>query len=420
MAKIPVPMFQDETTRRAALQRMKLWASALLVFFLVLFIVAKMLEPAYPWLAWVRATAEASLVGGLADWFAVTALFRHPLGIPIPHTAIMQKQKDRVGRILGNFVQNHFLSRAVLEQRLAGIHPAERAAHWMSEEANRTRLARQLAGGLARAVEALPDAEVREFMQRSAANRLEQLQLAPLLGDLLTVAAADGRPQELLNEVMKLIGHALRDGHDAIRDKVRAESPRWLPLGVRDAVAERLTGGIERVLAEMSADPNHPIRRRFDSAVGEFIARMKSSPEVITRMEKLKQDLLGHPMVEDLVSSVWDRARRAAARYRTDPEHASLVPLEGVLAGLGDSLATSEDLRYEVDRFLTEVVTSLLEQHRQEVADLIAATVADWDPEVAAGRIELAVGRDLQFVRLNGTLVGGLAGLIIYSLSRYL
>ncbi len=240
------------------------------------------------------------------------------------------------------------------------------------------------------------------------------------IGDVLTVAASDGRPQELLNEVIKLITGALKEGHDAIREKVRAESPRWLPLGVRDAVAEKIAGGIDRVLAEMSADPNHPIRRRFDSAVAEFINRLKNSPEMLAKMEKLKQELLGHPIVEDLVSSVWDRARRAAALYRSNPEQASLLPLEEVLAGLGDSLATSDELRGEVDRFLTDVVTSLLEQHRQEVADLIAATVADWDPEVAAGRIELAVGRDLQFVRLNGTLVGGLAGLIIYTLSQFL
>ncbi|MEP6590369.1 MAG: DUF445 domain-containing protein [Gemmatimonadota bacterium] len=420
MATTPVPVLQDETSRRLALRRMKGWASALLVFFLILFIVAKLLEPAHPWLAYVRATAEAALVGGLADWFAVTALFRHPLGIPIPHTAIMQKQKDRVGRILGNFVQNHFLSRAVLEQRLNGVHPAQRAATWMSEEANRHRLARQLAGGLARAVEALPDAEVRGFMQRSAANRLEEVELAPLVGDVLTVAASGGRPQELLNEVIKMISGAMHDGHDAIREKVRAESPKWLPLGVRDAVAERIAGGIERVLGEITADANHPIRRKFDGAVAEFITRLKSSPEMRVRMERLKQELLGHPIVEDLVSSVWDRARRAAVRYRTDPGQASLQPLEEVLAGLGESLATSEELRAEVDRFLADVVTSLLEQHRQEVADLIAATVADWDPEVAAGRIELAVGRDLQFVRLNGTLVGGLAGLIIYSLAQFL
>lgn len=415
----PLPL-PDEATRRAALKRMKLAATGLLVVALAVFVVAKLLEPAHPWLAYVRATAEAALVGGLADWFAVTALFRRPLGLPIPHTAIMQTQKDRVGRILGNFVQNHFLSRQVLETRLGNIHPAARAGAWMQVDENRQRLARQLAGGLARAVEALPEAEVKEFMQRSAADRLEEVQLAPLVGDVLTVAASDGRPQELLDEVMKLVGNALHESHDLIRQKVRQESPKWIPTGVRDAVAERIIGGVDRLLTEMASDPQHPIRRRFDSAVGEFIVRLKSSPEMLARMEKLKHDFLGHPIVEDLVASVWDRVRRAAARYRADPDHASLQPLEEVLAGLGESLATSDELRTEVDRFVTEVTTSLLEQHRQEIADLIAATVADWDPEVAAGRIELAVGRDLQFVRLNGTLVGGLAGLIIYTLSQLL
>lgn len=419
MAFIPAPI-PDEAARRAALDRMKLAASGLLVLALAIFIVARLLEPDYPWLAYVRATAEASLVGGLADWFAVTALFRHPLGIPIPHTAIMQKQKDRVGRILGNFVQNHFLSRQVLEARLANIHPAQRAADWMLTEENRRGLARQLAGGLARAVEALPEVEVRDFVQRSAVSRLEGVQLAPLVGEVMTVAASGGRPQELLDEVMKLVGSALRDGHDSIRERVRLESPRWVPVALRDVVAERLIGGVERLLGEMLSDPAHPMRRRFDTIVQEFIGRMKSSPELIARIELLKQELLGHPIVEELVSSVWDRARLAAASYRAAPEGTSLEPLEAVLAGLGESLSGSEELRGEVDRFVSEVVTSLLEQHRQEIADLIAVTVADWDPEVAAGRIELAVGRDLQFVRLNGTLVGGLAGLVIYTLSQFL
>jgi uncharacterized membrane-anchored protein YjiN (DUF445 family) len=399
---------------------MKLAATGLLVVALVVFIAAKMHEDTYPWLAYVRATAEASLVGGIADWFAVTALFRHPLGIPIPHTAIMQKQKDRVGKILGNFVQNHFLSRAVLEARLAGINPAQRAATWMREEANRRRLAKQLAGGLARAVEALPEVEVREFVQRSAVTKLEGVKLAPLVSEMMTVAASGGRPQELLNEVMKLIGGALKDGHDSIRERVRQESPRWVPVGLRDAVADRLIGGVERLITEMLADPLHPMRKRFDGIVHDFITRMKTSPEMIAKIEGMKVDLLGHPIVEELVSSVWDKTRLAATSYRADPEGTSLEPLEEILAGLSDSLSQSDELRAEVDRFITEVITSLLEQHRQEIADLIAATVADWDPEVAAGRIELAVGRDLQFVRLNGTLVGGAAGLVIYTLSRFL
>ena len=414
----PPPL--DEHSRRIALARMKLVASGLLVLALAIFVVARLLEPAHPWLGYVRATAEASLVGGLADWFAVTALFRHPLGLPIPHTAIMQTQKDRVGRILGNFVQNHFLSRAVLDARLAGIRPASRAATWLQDADHRRQLARQLAGGLARAVEALPEDQIREFMQRSAVSRLEAMQLAPLVGDVLTIATADGRPQELLDEATRLIGGALTDGHELILAKVRQESPRWLPLGVRDAIAGRIINGVRRVLAEVAADANHPLRGRFDTAVREFIQRLKTSPELNARAERLKHELLGHPVVEDLVSSVWDRVRNAAEKYRADPEHASLEPLEAALATVAESLGTNPDLRAEVDQFVLDVVASLLEQHRHEVADLIAITVRDWDPQVAANRIELAVGRDLQFIRLNGTLVGGAAGLAIYIVSKLL
>jgi uncharacterized membrane-anchored protein YjiN (DUF445 family) len=410
----------DEHSRRIALRRMKLVASGMLVVALAVFVVARMLEPLHPWLGYVRATAEASLVGGLADWFAVTALFRRPLGLPIPHTAIMQTQKDRVGRILGNFVQNHFLSRTVLDARLAGIQPAARTADWLASPVHRQQLARQLAGGLARAVEALPEDDVKDFVQRSAVSRLEAMQLAPLVGDVLTVATADGRPQELLNEATRLIGTAVADSRELIREQVRQESPRWLPLGVRDAIAERMIGGIQRFLSQVAADPNHPVRGRFDGVVRDFIQRLKSSPELIAKTEHLKYELLGHPVVEDLVASVWDRVRKAAGRYRVDPEHTSLEPLEAVLAALAESLTTSPELRAEVDQFVIETVASLLEQHRHEVAELIAATVRDWDPEVAATRIELAVGRDLQFIRLNGTLVGGLAGLVIYVLARFL
>ncbi|HEX3927724.1 MAG TPA: DUF445 domain-containing protein [Gemmatimonadales bacterium] len=412
------PPLADEASRKAALRQMKLAASGLLLVALVIFMIAKLLEPLHPWLGYVRATAEASLVGGLADWFAVTALFRRPLGLPIPHTAIMQTQKDRVGRILGNFVQNHFLSRAVLDARLAGIKPAERLGDWLDTPGNPRRLAQQVASGLAQAVTALPEAEVKEFMQRSAVTRLESVQLAPLIGDVLTVATADGRPQELLDEATRLIGSAVVEGHDAIRDKVRQESPRWLPLGVRDAVAERMIGGVQRMLDEITHDPAHPLRRRFEVVVQEFIQRLKTSPEMIARTERLKQDLLGHPVVEDLVSSVWDRARRAAERYREDPEHASLEPLEEALMALAASLRDNPELRGEIDHFLADVLAAMLAQHRQEIADLIAATVRDWDPQVAASRIELAVGRDLQFIRLNGTLVGGLAGLVIYAVAR--
>lgn len=399
---------------------MKWVATGLLVVALAIFLVSHWLEPAHPWLGYLRATAEASLVGGVADWFAVTALFRHPLGLPIPHTAIMQTQKDRVGRILGNFVQNHFLSRSVLEARLAGISPAGHAAAWLRDPDHRHTLARQLAGGFARAIEALPEDDVRAFVHEKAVSRLESLQLAPLVGDVLAVAATGNRPQELLSEATRLIGGAVTEGRDNIQERVRAESPRWLPLGVRDAIADRIVSGVQRWLADVAADPNHPVRARFDQTVRDFILRLKSSPEMIAGAERLKHDLLGHPMVEELFASVWGRIRVATERYRTDPEHAPLEPLEEALGALALALTDHPQLRHEVDRFITDFTVAMLEQNRQTVADLIADTVRDWDPELAATRIELAVGRDLQFIRLNGTLVGGAAGLIIYALTRWI
>jgi len=412
------PPLLNEAVRRRDLARMKAVATAALVVALLVFLVAHHFEAEHAWLGYVRATAEASLVGGLADWFAVTALFRHPMGIPIPHTAILQREKDRVGRILGNFVQNHFLSRAVLERRLGGVHPADKVAAWMAVPANRTTLARHLAGGLARTVESLPDREVRDFLHRSAATRLEKVQLAPLVGDVLEATATGSRPQELLGEVIAAITGAVREGHATIREKVHAESPRWLPPGVRDKVADRVIGAIERTLDEMQSDPAHPVRRRFDGVLAQFITRLKTSPELQQRVEGLKQELIGHPMVEELVTSIWDHARGAAARYRSAPDEARLEPLEEILAGVAESLVTNESLRAEIDHLVVDTVTTLLEQHRHEAAELIASTVADWDGAVAAERIELAVGRDLQFVRLNGTLVGGLAGLVIYTLMQ--
>lgn len=357
-------------------------------------------------------------MGGIADWFAVTALFRRPLGLPIPHTAIIPTQKERIGRVLGKFVQDHFLSRAVLADRLAALQPAERTGRWLRDPEHARVVARKVAIGLARAVELLPEAEVKELVHQSAVGRLERVPLAPLLGDVLAIVAAGNRHQELLNEAVRLVASTVEGGRDTIRARVRRESPRWLPGTVTDAVADRIVAGVQGYLAEVRADPRHPMRDRFDEALRDFIERLKTSPEVIARAEVLKRDLLGHPLVDGLASALWEQARRAAARYRESPESSSLEPLEAAMVGLGESLLENAPLREEVNRFVADVVASVVEQHREEVAGLIAATVRDWDPELASRRLELAVGRDLQFIRLNGTLVGGLAGLVLYTLTR--
>jgi uncharacterized membrane-anchored protein YjiN (DUF445 family) len=416
----PVPPRKDEATRRAELKTMQRAATGLLVLALGIFLLAFLLEPRFPWLGYVRATAEASLVGGLADWFAVTALFRQPLGLPIPHTAIIPRQKDRIGKILGSFVQNHFLTHDVLAARLRSMSMAERAAAWISDPANSARLAGHLAAGVAQTVQALPEADVREFIRDSAVANLHSVRLAPVLGNLLSAVTTDDRHQALLDEVLKLVRDGLDKNREQLRQKIREESPRWVPGFVDDAFHTRLLAATQRLVDDVSQDPAHPLRLKFDVSFRNFVERLKHSPDVIARTEELKQDLLGRPVVEELASSLWDRARQAAVRFSAEQDGKSLEPLGRGIKAIGESLLGDPARLAELDDFLTAFIASLLDRHRQEVSDLIAETVRQWDPELAADRIELAVGRDLQFIRLNGTLVGGLAGLIIYTVTKLL
>jgi uncharacterized membrane-anchored protein YjiN (DUF445 family) len=415
-----VPPRKDDAVRRAELLAMKRVATGLLVLALAVFLVARMLEAAHPWVGFVRATAEASLVGGLADWFAVTALFRRPLGLPIPHTAIIQTQKERIGRVLGNFVQNHFLSREVLSLRLGSMRVAERAARWLSEPENSGQLARHLAIGVAQALQTVPDAEVRTLIQESAVTRLQSLQLAPLLGSLLSIVATDQRHQVLLDEALRLGGEALVKNREEVRQRISEASPWWVPGGVDHALQRRLEAASQRMIDEVRADPQHPLRIKFDVAFRDFVERLKHSPEVIAKAEALKTDLLSHPAVGEFASSLWQRARGAAERFSGAADDQALEPLSRGIGAIGTSLLANPERLAELDEFLTNFAASVLEQHRHEVGMLIADTVRQWDPEEAAERLELAVGRDLQFIRLNGTLVGGLAGLIIHAVSLLL
>ncbi len=412
-----LPPRKDDATRRADLARMKRIATGFLVVAAAVFVVTRWFEPAYPWLGFVRATAEAALVGGLADWFAVTALFRRPLGLPIPHTAIIQTQQARIGRVLGNFVQNHFLSHDVLAERLASMRVAERAARWLGEEENSRRLARHLAVGVAQAMQTVEEEQARALIQESAVARLRTMQLAPLLGSVLSVVATDQRHQVLLDEALRLAGETLEKNRDELARRIKEESPWWVPTAVDQAFQKKIETASLRLIQEVRADPFHPLRLKFDIAVRQFIERLRSSEEVQQRAETMKAELLEHPAVGEFAASLWDRARGAAERFSADASDETLAPLSRGIGAVGRSLLDKPERLSELDQVLTAFAASVVERHRHEVADLIAETVRRWDPDYAVERLELAVGQDLQFIRLNGTLVGGLAGLIIYSLS---
>ena len=399
---------------------MKRRATGLLAVAAVVFAVASILEARHPWLGYVRATAEASLVGGLADWFAVTALFRHPLGIPIPHTAIIATRKERIGRILGNFVQSHFLSRDVIAANLRAVRPAARAARWIADVDHSRRVSQQIAAGLVRTLEALPDAELRDVVHELVSARLRATRVAPALGKTLALVLAGDRERGLFNEALRLTSEAVDRNREVIRQKVRAESPWWLPGVVDEKIYERVIGAIDSLLGDVRADPDHPLRLTFDKAVHDLIERLQHSPEIIAKAETLKDEWLADPGVEELAGRLWEAMRAAIERYAARADGAVAGPFERGLAELGKTLLANEAVLTEVDGLVIDLASSVVERYRIEIGDLIALTVAGWDPEATSRRFELAVGRDLQFVRINGTLVGGLVGLAIYALSRAL
>lgn len=413
------PPRPDEATRLAELKVMKRMATGLLVVALVIFVVARLFEPAYPWLGFIRATAEASLVGGLADWFAVTALFRKPLGLPIPHTAIIQTQKDRIGRILGNFMQNHFLARDILLRRLQAMQLGSRIAGWLASPENSQQLARHLASGAVKIVHQLPELEVRELIRETAVARIQQVPVAPMLGNVLSAVAAEHRHQQLLDEALRMVRDTLEKNRTELQQKIREESPWWVPGAVDKAFHRKIEAAAQKLVEDVGSDPYHPLRIKFDAAFKGFIERLRSSQELNDKAESIKADLLAKPEVDAFAASLWDKVKASVERFgEGDP--AKREPLAKGIATVGQSLIEHPERLEELDNFLTGFIASAVENHRQEVADLIADTVSRWDPDVAAQRIELAVGRDLQFIRLNGTLVGGLAGLVIYTVTRLL
>ena len=404
----------------AKLKVMRRWATGLLVVAAVIFLISHLFESTHPWVGFLRAAAEASLVGGLADWFAVTAIFRHPLGIPIPHTAIVPSQKDRIGRTLGNFLKNHFLTRDIIAAEVRRLGLSERAAHWLREPENSRKLAGQLAGGLAKAIQALPEREVRDLIQRNALERVQKTSVAPIMANLLAVVTSENRHHELLDEILDLMSKAVAEHRDAIKGRLKRESPWWIPGPVDQAISKQLLAALEGSVAEVRRNAFHPLRKRFDEAVSQFIERLRSSPEVAARADALKDQFLNSAVVEEFVAGLWDSIRNSAARYASDPEQKSPETLAMGITSAGDSLLNNAELREELDAFLTDQVADAAEKHRDQIADLVARTVAAWDPDVAARRLELAVGSDLQFIRINGTLVGGLVGLILHALKMVL
>jgi uncharacterized membrane-anchored protein YjiN (DUF445 family) len=418
IGRLTLPPLRDEEEKRKGLEKMKRVATGLLVVAALVFVVASIFESRWPGLGYIRATAEAAMVGAIADWFAVTALFRYPMGVPIPHTAIIPTRKDRIGKSLGNFVQNNFLSPPVLVARIRGANVARKLAEWLANPEHGDAVGKQAAVMVKGLVEVLRDDDVQEIIEQSVIGRVRSTQVAPVIGRVLTLVTADNRHQELLDSAIRLFGRTFDENRDALRDKIRRETPWWMPTAVDDQIYNKIVRSVENTLHEVTADPDHPLRGRFNEAVAEFVERLKSSPEMIARGEDFKEEVLQHPAVRGFSASIWTDVKASVLRHSEDPQSEFHRRVGQAATRFGNTLLQDEENLAKVNMWVEKAVLYVVEQYRHEVAALIEATVSAWDPEDTTRKIELQIGRDLQYIRINGTLVGGLVGLLIYTFSQ--
>jgi uncharacterized membrane-anchored protein YjiN (DUF445 family) len=418
-APIALQPLKDEELKRQQLETMKFRATGLLVAAFVVYIVTRVLEERWPWLGYVRATAEASMVGGLADWFAVTALFRYPMGLRIPHTAIIPNRKERIGRSLGNFVQNNFLSPAVIRVRLQKASIAHKLADWLARAEHGEIVGRHAAAAVSGLVQVLKDEEVQELIETSVSKRVRATQVAPLMGKALSLMTHNNRHQELLDSALRLMGRLVEENREGLRQKIRDELPWWVPSPIDEKIHQKIVSGIEHTLEEVAINPEHPLRHRYNEAMLEFVEKLRTSPDMIERGEHLKEDLLQHPAVRGYSASLWGDLKASVLKHAADPGSEFRRRIAHTVTRFAESMRNDPELMEKVDGWIESAVLYVVEQYRGEVAELIASTVAAWDPEDTTRKIELQIGKDLQFIRINGTLVGGLAGLVIYTISQF-
>ena len=407
-----------DVVRQRELRRMKVFATGLLVAAAAVFIVARANEGGPAWVGYVQAFAEAAMVGALADWFAVTALFRYPLGIPIPHTAIIPKRKDQIGRSLGEFVQNHFLTREVLTERLHGAHIGRRLGLWLREPEHAERAAHAIADAMRGTIEVLDDRDVQDAIGGLVQRRLENTPVAPLVGKAIDVAVDGGHHQRLLDAVLTGLSSFLEDNRTTLRSRLDEESPWWIPEPVDDRIFRKLFVGVQRFLADVGGDPDHEVRVAIDVRVRQFAERLRNDPALLAKGEEVKRELLAHRDVQAWLQSLWGELKQAMLDAAGDPESELRRRLTTGLAQAGERIVLDEELQAKLDGWVERIAGYVVNNYRGEAAKLIATTVERWDSADTSRRIELQIGRDLQFIRINGTVVGGLAGLLIHTISE--
>ncbi len=392
-------------------------AGSLLLGAAVVYIVTSLVG-GHGWVGYLRATAEASMVGALADWFAVTALFRRPLGLPIPHTAIIPTRKDALGTSLGDFVGTNFLAENVVRERLRRVGIGCRLGTWLAVPDHAERVTAELATVVRGAVAVLRDEDVQAVVEQAVVSRVMAVPWGPPLGKLLGRVLTDGAHHKLVDLLCDRAYDWVRDNHSTVLRVVSDRAPTWSPRFVDSLLADKVYGEVLSFAWAVKTDVNHPMRLAIDTFLIEFAGDLQTDPDTMKRAEQVKHQVLEHPEVQNLINSAWGTAKRMLLDAAEDPSSELRRRVRDGLASFGGRLVAEEALSDKVDTWVEDAAGYVVRNYSAEITTLITDTVARWDAQETSRKIELQVGRDLQFIRINGTVVGALAGLLIYTLSQ--
>jgi uncharacterized membrane-anchored protein YjiN (DUF445 family) len=404
----------DVRVRQLAAARRR--ATALLAAVTALFVAVTAAGADGTFLGYVQAGAEAAMVGGVADWFAVTALFRHPLGLPIPHTALIVERKDQFAATLGQFVVENFLNGDVLAERIRSARLVSRLAVWLADQANAARFAGQAAGLVVRVAEALRDEDVQQVLTAELTRVADSVEVAPLAGRALRVLIAGGHHADLFNTIVSGADGYLGDHYDELRQLFAGEAPRWVPDALYRRVFDRMYNRLRQRLVAMAADPGDETRRQFDAWITGLPDRLETSPELRERGERLKQDVLGSALLRDWSSSIWQKVKEALRTQAADPQSELRRRLAEVLVATGRRLASDDRLHEGMERMVESGARAVADHFHDDLAGLVTGTIERWDAAETSSQLELLLGRDLQFIRINGTVVGASVGLVLHAI----
>ncbi|MDN3445562.1 DUF445 domain-containing protein [Microbacterium sp. APC 3901] len=419
MPRTPMALLSPaDQARLRALRRMKAVALGALIFMAVVFVFAFAFQERQPWLGYVRAAAEGGMVGALADWFAVTALFRRPLGLPIPHTAIIPNRKDEIGRTLGEFVETNFLEASVVRTKLASTAIAKRAGEWLSEPAHAERVGAEGATIATAVLNALSDDDVRDLITDLAREHLVSPEWGPPAGAWLEKIVEAGAHHGAVDLAADSIGRWLDANAESFSGLISRRLPGWVPKLAHRFVDDTAYNEAVKFVRAVQADPQHPARIAVDGYLARLADSLQNDPETRAKLENAKSSLFDSPRVGALAAEAWNTAKNGLLAALADPESGLRVRAAQALQEVGQRLTTDAALQHRVDTWVSDAAVFLVDRYRHDIASIITDTVERWDPVETTEKIELMVGRDLQYIRLNGTFVGALAGLAIFTIAH--